>query len=378
VKLLGHWLVETGIGQGTLVLCCAVMFCICMGCCCQYVECRKIPEKLKSFRSGSNLQSSDPPTGSMVGVTRFDGVQVNTDSSCKLVITIGFFCVCVCVFRGAQKRGSSSLGMFDVGAPEFRRHSSRNIHLADGAHAGVDRNSASDPRRPAISSSAGSTSRTAFHQQPSPLFVSPRQGSTRTVLHAAHAKETEMTRMRNSPGNDRMNPVGPGGVFQPGYSGDDAAHDGGYAVPYHSNEGMMITYVMPDGRPVPGPPQHVSSSCCSVGSGVLTDSCRALMVAETARETRPSVHCVGSARFSGVVSLHCAKNLGRAGEDTDACIRFRGHVVFRFIYGVNDHTSNATHSKEGLDARHGLENVPHTPLVPAFRSSSCANHTTRR
>jgi hypothetical protein len=59
VKLLGHWLVETGIGKGTLAMCCAVMFCICMGCCCQYVECRKIPEKIKSFRAGGSGSARD-------------------------------------------------------------------------------------------------------------------------------------------------------------------------------------------------------------------------------------------------------------------------------------------------------------------------------
>jgi hypothetical protein len=135
--------------------------------------------------------------------------------------------------------------MFDTGAPEFRRHSSRNV-FPDGAQAGGY--AASGPHRPTPVSS-----RNSFDQQPSQVVA--RQAPSRKVLHGKPAMETELTPMRTH-GSGHTNPVGPGGVFQPGYSGQDAPYDGGYAVPYDPNEGMMITYAMPDGRPVPGPPRQ--------------------------------------------------------------------------------------------------------------------------
>lgn len=52
-------------------------------------------------------------------------------------------------------------------------------------------------------------------------------------------------------------------------------------------------------------------------------------------------------------------------------------MVCAVFYGANVHSSNDTHSKDALAAKHGLENVPQTPLVPAFRSSSCTGHTIR-
>ena len=206
---LGNWLVNSTVGVGALVVCCAVFFCVCMGCCLQYLECSR------SKPAAGDAKAS--PT-SPVAPNRLSQM--------------------------------SGLGMFDPSAPELRRNSSRFSVELD--HRRSSRNVFS-LQQANMGSSGRHYEMAQMNPRDSAIFsnqLQPQKSFTRTSLRGISTGMPPSA----APSTPMSNGGYPTGAYPTSTAMAAVSPAAYYAQPGPYGDEEFPVYAMPDGSFVPPPP----------------------------------------------------------------------------------------------------------------------------